>query len=69
MFNYKKVDITPSATDFSRTEFQKAMADLKAAERNFENADAEYFETANAELSAAKEKLNAFFKWNGKVVV
>lgn len=43
-------------------EFAQAKKQLKIAEINFNMADAEFFEVANAELSAARMKLNAIMK-------
>ncbi len=39
-------------------EFFSAASEVRQARSNFNNADAEYFEIANAKLSIAQEKYN-----------
>lgn len=64
MFGYKRVKIEPTRpADITTIEFWKAMDDLKKAEYNFQNATPEYFDVANATLTAARERVNAFSAW------
>lgn len=61
---YRKVKIEPTKRlTASVVEFWKAMDDLKQAEYNFQNATPEYFDVANATLTAARERVNAFSMW------
>ena len=48
--------------NYTLEEFVLAKRELELAEINFNNAEPEYFESANAMLTAAREKMNALFK-------
>lgn len=42
-----------------KKEFEQAVRDLHIARQNFNNADAEYFDIANSELSIALARVGA----------
>lgn len=43
-------------------EYFEALRALNRARENFDNAEPEFFEAANAELTAAMERVNAFVR-------
>lgn len=43
-------------------EYLEALRALNRARENFDNAEPEFFEAANAELTAAMERVNAFVR-------
>lgn len=64
MFSYTRVKMKPEQVAGSPSvEFWQAVDDLKKAEYNFQNATPEYFDIANAALTAARAKVNAFSAW------
>ncbi len=56
----KTISSSAEAT-IAEYEYREALENFRKAKMNFDNADPEYFEIANSELTAASKRLNIFY--------